>query len=141
VFNTGNYGGPGLPPAGSLSAPGCAKNTLQVGGTRGDQFNVDDTIASYTLVGPTRDGRIKPDVVGPAYVEGADSDNNVNSHNCNVSEQPGTSFASPSIASAAVLVRQYYTEGWYPGGAKNAANAFTPSAALMKATMISATRR
>lgn len=141
VFNTGNFGSSGLPPPSSLSAPGCAKNTLQVGGTRGDQLNADDTIASYTLVGPTRDGRIKPDVVGPAYVEGADSDNNVNSHNCNVSGQPGTSWSSPSVASAAALVRQYYAEGWYPDGAKNVANAFTPSAALMKATVISAARR
>src|SRR5207237_1554449 len=60
VFNTGNFGGTGLPPASSLSAPGCAKNTLQVGGVRGKLGSYDDTIASYTLLGPTRDGRIKP---------------------------------------------------------------------------------
>lgn len=141
VFNTGNFGNIGVPPPSTLSAPGCAKNTLQVGGTRGERGVADDTLASYTLLGPTRDGRIKPDVVGPAYVVGADSDNNPFSHNCNVSEQPGTSWSSPSIAGSAALVRQYYTEGWYPSGTKTGANALNPSAALMKATLISAARQ
>jgi hypothetical protein len=140
VFNTGNFGTLAVPPPSTLSAPGCAKNTLQVGGTRGQAGVADDTLAIYTLPGPTRDGRIKPDVVGPAYVIAADSDNNPNTHNCNISGQPGTSFASPSVAGAAALVRQYYTEGWYPSGAKTAANARTPSAALLKATVIASAR-
>jgi Subtilase family len=141
VFNTGNFGNAGLPPPRSLSAPGCAKNTLQVGGTRGVYGVADDTMAIYSLIGPTWDGRIKPDLAGPAYVEGADSDNNIDTHNCNVSEQPGTSWASPSIAGAAALVRQYYTEGWYPSGARSASNAIVPSAALLKATLIAAARQ
>jgi hypothetical protein len=140
VFNTGNFGTLAVPPPSTLSAPGCAKNTLQVGGTRGQGGVADDTLAIYTLPGPTRDGRIKPDVVGPAFVTAADSDNDPNTHNCNVSGQPGTSFAAPTIAGAAALVRQYYAEGWYPSGAKSAANARTPSAALLKATLIAAAR-
>ncbi len=140
VFNTGNFGSPGLPPAHSLSAPGCAKNTLQVGGTRGDFGVADDTLAAYSLVGPTRDGRIKPDLVGPAYVEGADSDLTVVTHNCNVSGQPGTSWSSPTVAGAAALVRQYYVEGWYPTGVKSPSSALIPSAALLKATLIAAAR-
>ena len=44
------------------------------------------------------------------------------------------------MAGAAALVRQYYTEGWCPSGARNAADAFTPSAALLKATIIAAAR-
>ena len=141
VFNTGNFGNAGLPPPSTLSAPGCAKNTLQVGGTRGTYGVADDTLAMYTLVGPTRDGRIKPDLVGPAYVVGADSDLNIGTHNCNVSEQPGTSWASPTVAGAAALVRQYYAEGWYPSGAKSASSAIVPSAALLKATLIAAARQ
>jgi hypothetical protein len=34
-------------------------------------------------------------------------------------------------------MRQYLTEGWYPTGARVAANGFAPSAALLKAMCIS----
>ena len=139
VFNTGNYGATSAPPPSSLSAPGCAKNTLQVGGTRVPGRD-DDTIANYSLVGPTRDGRIKPDLVGPAYVLAGDTDFNSKSNNCDYSYQGGTSWASPSIAGAAALVRQYYTAGYYPSGAPVSSDAFTPSAALLKATLIAGAR-
>ena len=145
VFNTGNYGAtadipPTPPPARSLAAPGSAKNTLQVGGVRPPDRG-DDVISYNTLFGPTRDGRIKPDLVGPATVLTGDSDFNATSNNCNVSTiGPGTSWASPTVAGAAALVRQYYTEGFYPSGARNAGDARTPSAALLKATLIAAAR-
>jgi Subtilase family len=139
VFNTGNFGSPGPPPASSLSAPGCAKNTLQVGGTR--TSNLDDNwLAPFSLAGPTRDGRIKPDVVGPAFVVAGDA-NVITGSECAATFQSGTSWASPTIAGAAALVRQYYTEGFCPTGAATPANAFTPSAALLKATIIAAARR
>lgn len=141
VFNTGNYGSTSLPPASSLSAPGSAKNTLQVGGTRGAAGRGDDVLAQYSLVGPTRDGRIKPDLVGPALVLAGDTDLRVDTKNCDLSFQPGTSWSSPTIAGAAALVRQYYTDGFYPSGRATAGNQFTPSAALMKATLIAAARR
>jgi hypothetical protein len=146
VFNTGNYGAtaevpPTAPPPMSLAAPGCAKNTLQVGGVRPPGRD-DDVISFNTLFGPTRDGRIKPDVVGPATVFAGDWDFGTNTPNCNSSAQgPGTSWAAPTIAGAAALVRQYYTEGWYPSGARNTADAITPSAALLKATIIAAARQ
>jgi hypothetical protein len=140
VFNTGNYGTTAAPPASTLSAPGCAKNTLQVGGTRMAQHTDDDVIASYSLVGPTRDGRIKPDIVGPAEVLGGDSDLKIGTNNCNMTFQSGTSWSSPTIAGAAALVRQYFTDGYYPSGAPAASDRFTPSAALLKATIIAAAR-
>ena len=139
VFNTGNFGSPGTPPDSTLSSPGCAKNSLQVGGTRQD-FRDDGVLTSYTLFGPARDGRIKPDVVGPSYVLAGDSDFDVKSKNCDLSYQAGTSWASPTIAGAAALVRQYYTDGYYPSGFPTASDRFTPSAALLKATIIAATR-
>jgi hypothetical protein len=139
VFNTGNYGGTGPAPASSLSAPGCAKNTIQVGGTRMPNAN-DDYLSSFTLVGPTRDGRIKPDLVGPAVVLAGDAHAIVNSA-CNTTTQAGTSWSSPTIAGAALLVRQYYTDGYYPTGVATPSNALTPSAALLKATLIAAARR
>src|SRR5205085_8423383 len=117
----------------SLSAPGCAKNTVQVGGTRG-RAKDDDTLADFTLFGPTRDGRIKPDLVGPGKVIAGDIDFDDNPNTCDTTTQPGTSFASPSVAAAAALIRQYYTDGFYPTGVATPPNSFVPSAALMKAT-------
>ena len=116
VFNTGNFGNNGLPPASSLSAPGCAKNTLQVGGTRDAWGDDDSYIAPFSLIGPTRDGRIKPDVVGPAYVTAGDTSAIASGYECASSNQGGTSWASPTVAGAAALVRQYYTDGYYPTG-------------------------
>jgi len=133
VFNTGNFLGTGQVPAGSLSAPGCAKNTIQVGGTR-DAGRDDDTLSPFSYIGPTRDGRIKPDLVGPAYVVAGDVDFDANPNTCDVTFQGGTSWSSPTIAGAAALVRQYYADGWYEGRSIN------PSAALVKATLIAAAR-
>jgi hypothetical protein len=139
VFNTGNLGQVMQTPLRSLSAPGSAKNTLQIGGTR-TRSNDDDTLAYFTLFGPARDGRIKPDLVAPARVLSGARDQDGNDATCEDSRQPGTSFASPTIAGSAALVRQYYTDGFYPTGARVALNGFTPSAALLKATLIAAAR-
>lgn len=141
VFDTGNFSTLNQPPASSLPAPGCAKNTLQIGGTRYAGFHgIDDVVSPFSLVGPTRDGRIKPDLVAPAVVVAGDSDGNVSTGACPTSQQQGTSWSAPSIAGEAALVRQYYTDGFYPTGVATPSNAFVPSAALMKATLIAAAR-
>lgn len=141
IFNTGNLDlrVPRATPPSSLSAPGSAKNTLQVGGTR-TVGRSDNTLAEFTLFGPTRDGRIKPDLVAAARVTGANFDFDDNPATCDVGLDIGTSWSSPTVAGAAALVRQYYVDGFYPSGKRNAANARTPSAALMKATLIAAAR-
>lgn len=129
IFNTGNFGGSGTPPASSLSAPGSAKNTLQVGGTR-DGVRDDDVLSPFSLIGPTRDGRIKPDLVGPAFVVAGDVNFDGDPNTCDATLQGGTSWAAPTIAGAAALVRQYYVVNGRPN----------PTAALLKATLIAATR-
>jgi hypothetical protein len=48
----------------------------------------------------------------------------------------GTSMAAPVVAGSAVLVRQYFEQGFYPTGAPVAANAFKPGGALVKAVLI-----
>lgn len=141
VFNTGNASGNTYAPPYSLSAPGCAKNTLQVGGTRSSMGHWDDNIVSwFGRVGPTRDGRLKPDVIAPAQAYLPASDGDVRTNNCDTSYQGGTSIASPAVAGAAALVRQYYMTGFYPSGTARAADAFTPTAALLKATIIASAR-
>ena len=139
IFDTGNYASNSPPPASSLAAPGCAKNTLQVGGTRyANRF--DDVLTPFSLIGPTRDGRIKPDLVAPAIVLAADSDGDISLHACPTSMQSGTSWSAPAVAGEAALVRQYFTDGFYPTGVATPSNAFVPSAALLKATLIAAAR-
>jgi len=48
----------------------------------------------------------------------------------------GTSFAAAGAAGSALLVRQYFTDGFYPGGTRSTANSFNPSNALIKAVML-----
>jgi hypothetical protein len=55
--------------------------------------------------------------------------------------QPGTSWASPSVSGAAALVRQYFTDGYYPSGTPKVSDRMTPSAALLKAMLIASARR
>lgn len=136
VFNTGNAGNA----PSSLSSPGSAKNTIDVGGMTWGSGPGEETIVSYSGAGPTRDNRLKPDLVGPANVYGGDSDLDVRTRNCNAATEGGTSWSSPTLAGVAALVRQYYADGFHPSGAPVSWNRFNPSAALVKATMIAAAR-
>ena len=141
VFDTGNAAANVPPPASSVPAPGCAKNGMQVGGTRYSNLHaIDDVVSPFGYVGPTVDGRIKPDVVAPSWVLTTGSDGDVSTKQCVQSRQSGTSWSAPTIAGEAALVRQYYTDGFYPTGVATPSNAFVPSAALLKATLIAATR-
>lgn len=139
IFNTGNLGQSVATPRSSVSAPGSAKNTLQIGGTRTSVAD-DDTLAYFTLFGPARDGRIKPDLVAPARVLAGRGDVDGNPTTCEQRFEEGTSWASPAAAGAAALVRQYYTDGFYPTGAAVASHTIHPSAALLKATLIASAR-
>lgn len=92
---------------------------------------------------PTNDGRRKPELLAPGC--------NINSSNgsgasCSftntISGFPasGTSMACPVVAGCGLLVRQYYMDGYYPTGAAVPTDGFTPSAALVKATLVNAGR-
>jgi len=87
---------------------GCAKNVLTVGA-------VDDIIGGYNGVGsvvlayfssmgPTDDGRVKPDLVGNGIdVATTDAD-----HDADYRLISGTSFSAPSVAGSLNLLRQLY---------------------------------
>ena len=48
----------------------------------------------------------------------------------------GTSMATPVVSGTAALVRQYFEEGYYPGGAKGSGPGMMPSAATVKAILM-----
>jgi len=45
-------------------------------------------------------------------------------------------MATPTTAGLSALVRQYFTDGWYPSGTKTPIDGFNPSAAMTKATIL-----
>jgi hypothetical protein len=45
-------------------------------------------------------------------------------------------MATPATSGSLTLIRQYYTEGWYPTGTKTGVDAFAPTGALLKATIV-----
>ncbi|MBN2381591.1 S8 family serine peptidase, partial [bacterium] len=130
-FAAGNSG----PSVGSVGSPSTAKNCVSVGATaRGSSA---ESLASFTSYGPTDDNRIKPEVTIPGSgIYSANNDMNASTMNCTTQSMSGTSMACPAAAGLTALIRQYYTEGWYPSGLETPADAFTPTAALLKATLV-----
>ena len=51
----------------------------------------------------------------------------------------GTSMATPITAGGLALLRQYFTDGFYPTGVKNSADVLIPSGQLMKAMILNGT--
>lgn len=134
VFNSGNAGQLG---DSSVSSPGSAKNTLQVGGFR--WYGDEPAVLYWSGSGPTRDGRLKPELIAPAFVFAADSDLDVTTNNCHTTVQGGTSWSAPIVAGAAALVRQYYRDGFLKHGSASGSG-FDPSSALLKATLVASSR-
>ena len=124
-YSNGNAG----PSAATVGSPGSAKNIVSVGAVgNGSSSN---TLAGFSSRGPCADGRTKPTIVAPGngVVSSTTSDSTY-------AALSGTSMACPAAAGCATLMRQYLTEGWYPTGTKVPANAFAPSAALLKAMVV-----
>jgi PGF-pre-PGF domain-containing protein len=153
LFSAGNYGvdknKDGVVDQDSITTPGTAKNCLTVGAsenyrptftsTYGSSWsfttnpifsdyitNNPEGIAAFSSRGPTDDGRIKPDLVAPGtHITSTKSSLSLGTGD--YTRMSGTSMATPLVAGAAALTRQYYTE---------IEKLTTPSAALIKATLI-----
>ncbi|MBL8764943.1 MAG: S8 family serine peptidase [Phycisphaerae bacterium] len=115
---------------GSISTtPENAKNCVGVGASM-DTPSQGSHCSGGT--GPTLDGRRKPEI----YAPGCSTVSANSATTCGTTSLTGTSMACPAVSGAGLLVRQYYTDGFYPTGAKVPANGFTPTGALIKATLM-----
>ncbi|MBL8115413.1 MAG: S8 family serine peptidase, partial [Acidobacteria bacterium] len=133
-FSAGNDGS-GAQTGGS---PGNAKNIVTVGALGNGNST---TVAGFSSRGPTADGRIKPDIQAPgSSTVSAGGNTNHADGNCGTSSLSGTSMSCPTVAGASALLRQYFESGIYPTGTANAADAFSPGAALVKAVLLNGTR-
>lgn len=122
-----------------------AKNPITVGGVEAPP-NEGKRLPDP---GPlTTDGRRKPDLLAVAeHVITSDlteTDRTPSGHDpLAVTPSPGVlgnSFATPHVAAAAALVRQYFLDGFYPNGKREGRKrAITPSGALLKAVLLNAT--
>ncbi len=115
----------------SLRNPDNAKNLLAVGASQDTPNQASHCSGG---VGPTADGRRKPE----AYLPGCGTTSAASSTACSTTSMTGTSMACPAVAGAALLVRQYYVDGFYPSGSAQPVDAFSPSGALVKATVLNA---
>jgi subtilisin-like proprotein convertase family protein len=151
VFAAGNAGSA----AGTIGAPGTAKNVIAVGasenvrpaGTDGclvtdSEANSADDIIDFSSRGPTADQRTKPDVIAPGtHVTGASPqvgadyngtgtcNSQFPSGNTRYSLVSGTSQATPEASGMAALVRDWYRRE-HGGGST------PPSPAMTKAIMV-----
>jgi len=136
VTSAGN-GGQFCPPPVSVGTPANAKNLITAGSV--GHGTAAGTPSAFSSPGPVFDGRLKPTLAaqGESTVSAA-SDANPASGNCDTCSLDGTSMSSPTTAGLAALVREYYTAGFYATGARAPGSGFTPTGALLKATLIDA---
>ncbi|HEU4663958.1 MAG TPA: S8 family serine peptidase [Dokdonella sp.] len=145
----------------AVGSPGNSKNAVTVAalGHAGSLVK-----ASFSNAGPTADGRQKPDVAAPGT--GTISARNGTSVTTTITapltvSNSGTSMATPTIAGNAVLLRQYFADGFYPRGttgtgipadlvfadgfdgaspfSESGLDAFNPTGAVMKAVLLNGT--
>lgn len=123
----------------ATGSPGNSKNGLTVAAL-GHGGNL--VKAGFSNRGPARDGRMKPDIAAPG--NNIVSARNQTSFNLTIQapqsrSMSGTSMASPTITGNAVLARQFFADGFYPRGEKQAADAYNPSGMAMKAVLLNGT--
>jgi subtilisin family serine protease len=113
-----------IDPYGTVGIPGTARYVVTVGayitktswkGMNGQTYGRRDIqpggIASFSSLGPTRDGRIKPDVVAPGALIASARSNAIPSSDSDPDPfhriLAGTSMATPHVAGSIALMLQY----------------------------------
>ncbi len=144
VFAAGNFGSG----AKTICEQAAAKNVLAVGAVQNGRVGTyrhpsgnPAMIASYSSRGPMPDGRIKPEICAPGsgilstrttMLSKTDLGYGAYS-NTNYTFMCGTSMATPLVAGAAALVRQWLVE-------RRGYAFLPPTAALMKAILVGGAR-
>ena len=144
VFAAGNEGSQGSQ---SIAPPATAKNVLTVGASTTGRPGTAATgqIASFSSIGPTSDGRIKPDIVAPGVQicsPRALEAQNPAGWSCSSARHSGTntplymsadgtSTAAPVVGGAALLARQFL---------RTELSISNPDSALIKAVLINGAR-
>lgn len=104
------------PGAMQTGSPGNAKNAVTVAAL-GHAGNLAK--ASYSNNGPAADGRQKPDVAAPGSSVVSARNNTTFTQTITApltQSMSGTSMSAPTITGNAVLLRQYFADGFYPRG-------------------------
>jgi hypothetical protein len=122
------------PPPNAVSTPALAKNSLTVGAV-GHGANADFP-TGFTSDGPTLDGRLKPEVAAQGQSVISVASDPLNPMSCTTCALSGSSMSAPTAAGLAALAREYYTEGFHAAGVRSPGQGFTPSGALLKATLV-----
>jgi subtilisin family serine protease len=116
LFAAGNEG----PYARTISSPGSAKNAITVGAsennrpTFGSYADNTNQIAQFSSRGPTKDGRVKPDIVAPGtYILSSRSSLAPDSsfwanYNSKYAYMGGTSMATPLTAGNVALLKEHF---------------------------------
>lgn len=139
IFSNGN-GGPASGDPYDVGSPATAKSIVSAGAAGSVSpvtFWGANDVAGYSSRGPTTDGRMKPTVtmIGEGYSSRSDGNPWTSILPGRTTGWLGTSYAAPAASGAAAIIRQYFTDGWYPTGASDLAQGFEPSAALIKAVL------
>ncbi|CAM9227955.1 unnamed protein product, partial [Laminaria digitata] len=164
IFAAGNEGDIDDGRPCTIGSPAISKNVLAVGAaasgeTRlgstsadGGQFDGTngyadvDTVAFFSSYGPTRDNRVKPEVVAPGDAIYSASSDGKDTHSCRLAVSEGTSMSCPIVAGASAMVRQYFSDasfyvadvtarGWCDDDVFPCEE-FSPSSATVKAMLI-----
>jgi hypothetical protein len=101
VAAAGNAGDMGMD---SIVSPGVSKNALTIGASSQNH----DYIVYFSGIGTNFEGPIKPDVIGPGTdLWSAGVGKGDDEESCNIQISSGTSMATPIIAAAAIMVKEY----------------------------------
>lgn len=95
-----------------VTGTSASKNVVTVGAVNGDK-----TMSSYSNWGPTDDGRVKPDIVAKGtginssvFADETTNTPSDNAYSGNGEGSSGTSYATPAVTGAALLLQQYYNQ-------------------------------
>ena len=148
-----SYCGCAILASGSAYLPGlsCCQTCQQESMTNNPEYYTESNLASFSSVGPTSDGRIKPDVVAPGdTIVSAEAYNPVSSTTCsststaaeNLNVKSGTSMATPAVAGLAATLRQWLRND-YPNqpGTPSSTAISNPTASLLKALLVNSAQQ